>query len=167
MAYAYEEHLGHYRHKPTLKYIKGKITPEHKNFDTWKRAALIADQVGVSYAVYIEAQFYWFDQWFNRPPKPWELSGLKSKFPAPERVRAFLKLSNPVKVQSVSQRSARIEPKHLDKINLARLAEVCRVWGLSEEEAMMRFARPGAGYFDIPWLRKHPVYKRLKKQKKL
>lgn len=170
MAYVYEEMLGIYLHKPTLKYIKGKVDPNHRSYGHFARAVDIAQDCGADFCDYVQAQFYWFDKWFNRAPKPWELAGVKTKFPAPNRYREYLKLRAsqhvPTHVKSVARR-AKIDPKKLDKINESRLAELQRNWGISEEEAFIRFARPGVGYFDVAWLRKHPTYQRLRREKKL
>lgn len=170
MAYAYEEELGSYLHRPALRFIKGKVDSTLKTYKHFQKAVELADQLSVDYPTYLQAQFYWFDKWFRRAPKPWELIGQRTKFPAPERVKEFLRLRSleeaPQKVYSIS-RTAKIDPKKLDKINEQRLTELSSSWGLSEEEVLLRFARTGVGYFDLEWLRKNPTYKSLKRQKKL
>jgi hypothetical protein len=127
----------------------------------------MADQIGVEYPIFIQAQFYFFDKWFNRPPKTFELCSTQSKFPAEIRVREYLKLQQvqklPVMVQCVA-RTIKVDLDKIDKINQSRLEELCRVWKLSEEEVLRRFARPGVGYFDLQWLKHQPTYLRLRAQ---
>lgn len=171
MAYAYEEALAAYCHAPGLKYLKGSsVTSVKGAYQKFKLAAEVADQCKADYTSFVQAQFYWFDKWFKRAPKVWELSGKSTKFPAPNRYLEYLKIKSsqhvPEKVQSVSRR-AQISPQKLDKINEMRLAELQRSWGIDEEEVFIRFARPGIGYFDAAWLRKHPTYRRLRQEQKL
>ena len=170
MAYAYEAVLGEYVHNHRLRFIKGSISPEHRSFAQFKRAVLIADQIGVSYETYVRAQFYWFDKWFNRAPHPYELSGLKSKFPAPERVRKYLQLVNEGQTKGIVTcigKRVQIDAKELDKANDQRLDQLMLAWGLDEEGVLLRFARSGVGYFDHEWLKKNPTWQRLRQEKKL
>jgi len=171
VAYAYEEVLATYHHNPSLKFIKGPTVEAGTAYQNLREVAKIADQCGADYASYIQAQFYWFDKWFKRAPRTWELVS-KAKFPALERYLEYIKIKSsqsvPAKVQSVSiSGRARIDTEQLDKINETRLIELQLNWNIDEEEAFLRFARPGVGYFDAVWLRKHPTYKRLRQEKKL
>jgi hypothetical protein len=90
MALAYEEILGIYLGRPALNYLKSSFDAKSKNFDLWLRAALHAEQLLVNYETYVKAQFWCFDQWFSRAPKPYELSSYKTKIPSNERVRLYL-----------------------------------------------------------------------------
>jgi len=167
MLYAYEDMLGTYWHKPALRIIKGRIEDHPRGYQALVEATWIADRLGVEYPIFIQAQFYWFDKWFNRAVRLRELCSVGSKFPAEMRVREYLKLQQvqklPVRVQCIS-RTIKVDLNQIDKINQARLEELCRVWKLSEEEVLRRFARPGVGYFDLGWLKHQPIYLRLKAQ---
>jgi len=170
MAYTYETALGEYLHRPTLRFVKGAISTEYKSFEQFKRAALIADQLGCGYEVYVKAQFYWFDQWFKRAPKPYELSGLKTKFPAPERVREYMKLLNAGQVREVIRhisKRVKIDEKELMKANDQKLQQLMSAWHSSEEQILLKFARPGVAYFDHAWLKKNRTWLRLRKEGRL
>ena len=170
MVYVYEEALIAYQHNErNYKSTEGLIKVK-RSYNLFKQAVKVADQCGADYVSYIQAQFYWFDKWFKRAPKAWELAGKTTKFPAPNRYLEYLKIKSsshvPEKVQSISRRAS-ISPQKLDKSNEVRLAELQRSWGIDDEEAFIRFARPGIGYFDAAWLRKHPTYRRLRQEQKL
>jgi hypothetical protein len=168
LAYAYEAALGAYLHKPTLKVFKNGVSPAHRGYEGLKRAALLADQAGVSYETYVQAQFYWFDKWFRRAPRIYELSGLKGSFPAPERLRKYMLLMNrgsvPTKLIVGYAQRCKVDLQELDKINAAKLTQLMNAWGLSETEVLLKFARPGIEYFDLQWLKRHPTYQKLKQQ---
>jgi hypothetical protein len=171
MAYAYEEALGHYLHRPALRYIKTTDPKKNRAFVYFQKAAVIADRLDMDYEDYIQAQFYWFDQWFRRHPKVYELASLRSKFPAIDRAIAYQRLIRDEdhprrKVQSLSRRVIASDDQ-LDKINTERLNRLISSWQLTEEEVLLRFSAADVGYFDVQWLRKHPVYQRLQKQHKL
>lgn len=172
MTYTYEMILGEYSHHPALKFVKGMVSPENnpRAFGQFKRAALIADQIDVDYETYLRAQFYWFDKWFNRAPKPYELSSLKSKFPAPERVRKYLQLLAEGKARKVVTcigKRVQIDSKEIDKCNDRKMSQLMQQWGLPEEIVLLRFARPGIGYFDQSWLRKNKIWIRLRQEGRL
>jgi hypothetical protein len=170
MIFTYETILGEYCYEPTLKFTKGTISPEHRSFGQFKRAALIADQLEVSYEVFVRAQFYWFNKWFNRFPKPYELSGLKSKFPTPKRVKEYVKMVNNGSISGIVTGVGtrfQLDENEIDKYNEKMFNQLMQAWSLTEEEVMLRFARTGVGYFDYNWLKKNLVYKRLKAERKL
>ena len=54
MVLAYEEVLSDYLHKPTLKYLKGPLDPNHKAVISFKKAIKIAKKLRESYYSHIE-----------------------------------------------------------------------------------------------------------------
>jgi len=163
MGYAYEEMLGKYLHKPTMHYFNQKNVTKGQYSRTniiLLKAANIADKHSVTYPVYIRSQFYWFDLWFHRAPRIYEISGHSGKFPAEKRLTEFLKLEQENKVNksitSVVMPRSPVSEEVLDKINRQRLNQLCKVYQLTEEEALKQFAP--VGLFDLAWLKTQPGY---------
>jgi hypothetical protein len=141
-----------------------------KSYGDFLRAALQADQLGVSYELYVKAQFYWFDQWFSRAPKSYELASFKTKCNSLERVRLYEKeisAGNARATRSIFGRE-RLQPKLSDAVRLSAsertLRTLMRNHKASEEEVLRVFAKGAqAGvYFDRKWLQLNPTYQRLK-----
>lgn len=163
MGYAYEEMLGRYSHKPAMHYFNKKDVTKGQYSRTniiLLKAANIADRNSVTYPVYIRSQFYWFDLWFHRAPKIYEISGQSGKFPAEKRLIEFLKLEQENKVNksitSVVMPRSPVSEEVLDKINRQRLNQLCKVYHLTEEEALKQFAP--VGLFDPAWLKTQPGF---------
>lgn len=160
MGYAYEAALANYRHRPAMQYFKlGEDGFRNRTITFLFKAAVLADAAEASYKEWVEAQFYWFHKWFKRPPKVQELSGQSGKFPAPKRYKDYLKLQRRGKVTSDVLPRIPVEREELDKINQERLQQLCTAWGRSEEEIMSQFAL--SGIFDMAWLKRNPIFKRL------
>jgi hypothetical protein len=159
LALAYEDQLGVYRNQPTLKYLKGIVRPGDRSYDVWLRAAIQADQLGVSYKFYVKAQFYWFDEWFSRAPKPYEMASFKTKLNSKERVRLY--------EQEISKGQANPDRKVLGRVRTApkisqsvrftqsarQLASLMKNYEATEEEILKVFAKgkQAALYFDRGW----------------
>jgi len=166
MGYAYEAMLGKYLHKPALRYFtqfdSRGLEPRTKA--SLLRAARLADKCGVDYPVFVRSQFYWFDLWFHKPPKIYELSGARGKFPAERRLIEYLQLDKLGKINKeissvvVPQQKDFISEQALDKINKSRLNQLCSTYQLTEEQVFAQFA--SAGLFDVEWLRRQPGYQR-------
>lgn len=157
MGYAYEAMLGLYLHRPALKYFVRDKKSAKVTTTFFLKAAKLADQLRVDYAVYVRAQFYWFDMWFHRSPRVFELSGESGRFPASRRVTEYQKLKREGKVNK--DISSPVMPKKpadnidlevLDKINRQRLNQLCDVHGLTEGECLDTYGP--AGLFDLRWL---------------
>jgi hypothetical protein len=163
MGYAYEAVLGHYRHRPAMQYFKlGEDGFRNRTITFLFKAAVMADEAEAAYREWVESQFYWFHKWFKRPPKVQELSGQSGKFPAPKRYQDYLKLKAKGKVPLATSDKLPVEwsdRSMLDKINQERLQQLCSAWGRSEGEIMEQFAL--SGIFDMDWLKRHPIFKRL------
>lgn len=167
MAYAYEQVLGEYTHRPALKFIKN-WDPEHINAKYFGQAAKIADQLEAPYLDFVWAQFYWFHRWFGREAKPYELrsgrrGGAGSSVTAQDRYTRWVKLtrgSSDVGRVYSSQIPAMVCSKKLDTLNQKRLTRIMTKWEVDEEEAIARF-HP---LFDENWLKKNPTYRRLRKE---
>jgi len=173
MGFAFEEALGRYRHRPALSYFKlGEEGFKNRTITFLFKAALLADEAGASYKDWVEAQFYWFHKWFKRPPKVQELSGQSGKHPAPKRYTDYIKLRGRSKA---SFPTSDILPKEaewtwgdkdtIDQINQGRLQDLCSAWGRSPEEIIAQFAL--SGIFDATWLKKNPIFQKLKQEGRL
>ena len=79
VALAYEEQLGVYLGKPALKFLGNNPRAKNRNEDCWIRAAQHAESLLVSYETYVRAQFWSFDKWFSRHPKPYEIASHRTK----------------------------------------------------------------------------------------
>jgi hypothetical protein len=166
MGYAYEEMLGRYLHKPAIRYFSGskKIPPgqyARTNIVLFK-AVLLADRHNVDYSFYIRSQFYFFDLWFKRAPKIYEIAGQSGKFPAEKRLLEYLALERSGKINKsissvvVPTKKNVLTPQILDKINRERLDRLCEVYNLTEAEVLAQFAP--VGLFDLAWLRRQPGF---------
>jgi hypothetical protein len=116
----------------------------------------------VDYVEYIWSQFYWFDKWFSRHPKIFEIGSIKTKFPAEKRLTEYLSLlkdGETIRCNSVVVPSTKLAKGAVAKINQDRLSQLEKAWGLSEEEVLAKFG--SSGFFDAKWINSHPVYKQL------
>lgn len=164
MGYAYEEMLGRYLHKPTIRYFSKEISGAQyaRTNITFFKAVLLADKHCVEYPIYVRSQFYWFDLWFHRAPKVYELAGQSGKFPAEKRLLEYLELEKLGKInKSISSvviptKKNVMTKEILDKVNRSRLDQLCKVYHLTEAEALAQFAP--VGLFDLEWLRRQPGY---------
>ena len=176
MALAYEAQLRTYQSKPFLRFLTGGIVqPGHKRYQQWCQAADQADELDVAYEFYVKAQFYWFDKWFSRAPKPHELRSSKTQYNAKERVRLY--------AQEIAKGAALPERKVLSRVRTAprvsravrfntsanQMATLMKNHGATEEEILKVFAKGADAllYFDRDWLRQNQTYQRLKKAKEL
>lgn len=155
LAAYYAKDLRVYLHDPGRKWF----CPANPQTQAMMRKMIeLADTLGISLEVYVQAQFYWFDKWFNRAPKIHELYQINTKFPTPKRITEYLALKSkdqvPSQVQCVA-RTFKADQVQVDQVNQRRLEEVCRAWKLTEDEALERFGAPGFGYFDLDWLKRH------------
>ena len=154
------------------------IGPGNREYTCLLKAAANAEALGVTYDVYVKAQFYWFDKWFNREPRVWELvssDDADHKMPATERVRAYLReiAKGTVDPQRNIYGHARTSPKipvavllqHGDR-TLKRLMEVHNA---TEEQILLTFAKGSSAqhYFDRSWLKQNETYQRLRKENRL
>jgi hypothetical protein len=171
MATAYEEALGQYQSNPTLHFIKhDMMQPGHKMHEVWVRAVQLADQLGVSYTEYVRAQFWAFDQWFSRAPKPYELASYKTKVPAQERVRLYMEALAKGELEADKKiiNKVRSAPKVTRSVKFSfserQMQQFMKNYGASEEQILKTFAKGKQAnlYFDREWLLQNPTYQRLK-----
>jgi hypothetical protein len=184
IALAYEDCLGVYLHKPTLKYIIGRVNSASPNFKKWLAAADEASSLGVEFSWYVKAQFWWFDKAFSRAPKPYEISGGKGIVPAQERFQQFQDAVAAGELNPSANIVGRVVAT-LDttsKVGRSRMATVraseavrfqnserallgfMKNYNATDEWVFKNFAKGpmAAQYFDLQWLRKHPTYLRLR-----
>jgi len=191
LAVAYEQLLGVYQYNPTLKYLKGVVSETSTNFRHWLAAADIADSVGIGYPQFVKSQFWWFDKNFRRAPKPHQLSG-KGVVSAAIRTQLYFDAVTSGEIAAekniVGNSHGTVDdiprfgvsgkrlahktlvPKAVRFSNSERaLRTFMKNYNTTAEEVFLRFAvgEYAAQYFDLQWLRQHPVYKQLKTDKKL
>jgi hypothetical protein len=164
MGYAFEAELGYYLHKPTLQYFSklGANGFTKSTLTMLSRAVTLAEKYNVDYQTYMKAQFYWFHKWFRRPPRLFEITGGKGKYPAERRLREYIELKPSEEVSSMVMPTTGIEKETLDKINEKRLEQLSEIWDKTEEEVLRLFSE----VFDPAWLKRNPVYQKLQAQKK-
>jgi len=158
IGFAYEKILGEYLHQPTLKYFtkigERGITP--RTMALLRKAATIAEKHNIDPETYVRAQFFWFHQWFRRPPKINNLCGTEGKFPATRRVSEYLKLHKGKQVYSFELPALHeMDAEKLDRINRQRLKQLAETWDKPHNEILRIFAP--AGVFDAEWLKKQPM----------
>ena len=162
MAYAYEQVLGEYSLRPALKFIK-TWNPDHINSKYFRKAAEIADEIGADYEQFVWAQFYFMHKWFGRETKPYELRSTKGQLSACERHADYKKMLEAgeidAKVYASTMPVSRTDLKKIAEHNEKRLKRIMGKWNVDEEEAIRKF-HP---IFDLQWLKKNTIYRRLKK----
>lgn len=180
VAVAYEELLGVYLGKPTLRYLKGRVAPGQPNFSNWARAAAVADELGLEYAMFVRAQFWAFDAWYNRAPKPQELGSRTSAQSSAERARQFLdavaagtvdanknilgKQREIVDTTTPRGRAAVKVPQSTKfQHSEHQLRTLMKNFEADEEQVLRTFAKGATAsvYFDRQWLQQNPTYQRL------
>lgn len=170
MAVAYEKALGEYKNHKTLNFLKSLTVTEakqHRNYNIFVRAVKFADELNVDYTTYVKAQFYYFDKHFNKAPKVRHIASYKTKVPAKERVRLFLKEKNSLKEKKVVGpviRAPKIPDSVKDRYSDKQLKEFMKNYSLTEKEVFIRFAKGSNAYlyFDRGWLLKNETYQKLK-----
>lgn len=170
MAAAYGRKLAEYKDSPYSKYLKdGKLYSDSRNYRSFVNASIIGRLVEMDPADYIESQFYWFHKWFRRPPKPYELCGMSSKHPAPERATKWKKLVEQGKItergRAVSSSMEVHIPAHTYvKHGRRLLQDLMQVRKMTEEEVLLLFGDPSLGYFPVQYLKTNRTWKRLKSE---
>ena len=165
MAQAYEIKLREYTKNPYLKYLKGLFTEDRRSYQSFLRAAKLAEELGMEPKQFIEAQFYHFHEWFGREPSPHNLSGGKGEKNARWRALAYRdevglnhkdRLERVVSIGSVEKTTRKQRADHS-----AVLLQDLLSTGMTEEEIFLEYAQPGMNNFSQGWLNKQPTYRRL------
>lgn len=180
VAVAYEELLGVYVCKPTLRYLKGRVAAGQPNFANWVRAAEVADELGMDYVTFVRAQFWAFDAWYHRAPKPQELGSRTSAQSSAERARQFLDAV----ASGIVSASANILGKQREIVDTTtargraavkvpqstkfqhsehQLRTLMKNFEADEEQVLRTFAKGATAsvYFDRGWLQQNSTYQRL------
>ncbi len=161
----YRKMLGSYYHKPEKhnKIHFNSITKKHRGYKQYLKASKLAEKRDINYETYLTAQFYWFDKWFNRAPRSYEISGGSGIFPAALRVEKYLDLfpnkDNPT-IKSVAI-PVKMSAESLDEVNNKTLRSLKQVWNMNEAEIYVNFAVGVESAFNFSWLKSRPVYQRL------
>lgn len=180
VAVAYEELLGVYLGKPTLRYLKGRVAPGQPNYANWARAASVADELGMDYATFVRSQFWAFDAWYNRPPKPQELGSRGGAQSSGERARQYLEaiaagtvtaggniLGKQRQIVDTTTSRGRAAVKVDSSVKFRhseqQLRALMRNYDVDEEQALRTFAKGATAYvyFDRDWLKQNQTYQRL------
>lgn len=166
IGFAYERILGEYQHQPALRFFTkiGEQGIKPTTMAHLKKAAQIAKEHSVDAETYVRSQFYWFHKWYRHAPKIREMISTKTKCCAVWRLTEYLKVEGK-KVFSRAMPSEQVSREKLDKINQLRLEQMANSWDKSHEEIIQLFA--ASGVFDLSWLKRNVVYKRLVESGKL
>jgi hypothetical protein len=123
----------------------------------------ISRKMNVSFKTYIQAQIYFYHQWFSRYPRLGELMGYQGTCNCEWRVTEFLKLSgqdqNKPSPRSPVVPRKKLKTKDLAEINETRVTELAKAWNLDRDEVFKNFGF--SGMFDRNWLQKQPEYKKF------
>jgi hypothetical protein len=185
IAKLYEEKLAIYCRKPVLRFVKHLNTQDET---IWLRAALLADQLQMSYELFIKAQFHYFDKWFSKSPRPYEIATSQTgKTDALERARMYLnevsagtinpnsevlnKSNTPFKVTYDKNQNKKVhfETEQISKsIRFTQsdfqLRSLMKNYQTTDEAVLRVFAKGAQAslYFDREWLEENQTYQRLK-----
>jgi len=176
MSQTYNVHLRWYRNSWKVPNSTVLLSPGNQQYTCFLRAAELADELGVSCETFVRAQFFWFDRWFLREPRIWELIGVTpSRFNAIERVRAYQAeiAAGAVDPEAPIVGQTRAAPEVSLAVRYAfserTLKRLMTVHQKSEEEILRIFAKgdQAQAYFDTKWLRQNKTYQRLKNANEL
>lgn len=166
MAQAYEMVVAEYLQNPFFRAFKNTLYKGQlkKQFQTvLLKACDIADEHSVDYALYIEAQLYWFDKWFSRYPKVYEIGTRNKGRDACWRLTQYLSIK---KIRGITQKpvtnkipAERLPKHHLNAYNQKTLEQLKKAWNFSDEQVLKEFGH--AGIFTKSWLQAQPSYKHL------
>lgn len=171
MSCTYTAHVRQYRTDTWQTPSVLQISPGTSQYTCFLKAADLADRLQVTYEVFVKAQFFWFDRWFLRTPKIWELlNSEQGKFSAEERVRRYLE---EISAGAVDERKAVVGPvRGSPKVSAETKALYCekslkrlmQVHNATEEQILLAFAKGENAqfYFDLHWLKQNPTYLQLK-----
>jgi hypothetical protein len=168
MLNCYRKMLNEYYHKPIKFQIQlGKINKKHRGYNHYLKAVKLAEARKLDYETYLKGQFYWFDLWFNRAPKTFEIGGGSGTFPAALRIERYLDLLKDGKdlvIKSVAIPVDNMKPAEIDKINKKQLEILQRNWEMDERDIYLHFAVGIESAFNFEWLKTRPVYLDLIKE---
>lgn len=175
IATIYEELLSKYAHKE-IRFLKSSPC-QGPSSGIWRRAITLADELGVTYRFFVQANFYWMHKWFHAAPKPMQLATPKAAdrahkyrnlvdrglvdpndvihgvvFPSDNKLREPW-YKNPL--------TSKTENHNLKILELLMAAHP----GLDEEHIYQ--IPEFLNRFDTAWLNERPAYQKLKEQKKL
>ena len=166
MADAYEDAREEY-YSVCKKIFVNRLVPGARWYSTLQRAVESAQELDVTYEVYVRGLFYFADQWGNRAPKVQELADYKTKVTAKDRVTMYLSRSIPVgkKVVGVLQPAVVVPQEIKSRQSAKQLRMFMKNFGMTEEEVFKTYAsgKDAARYFDRKWLMSLPLYQQLVK----
>jgi hypothetical protein len=150
--------------------ISPKMRPGCREWTHCLQAARHAESLGVDYEMYVRAQFFWFDSWFLRAPRFWELTSVRGRYNALERVRAYQReiAAGRVDPTRTLVGRQRVQPKISMAVRIQQGDRALRALMAShkatEEQVLRTFASgtQGALYFDPCWLKQNATYRRLR-----
>jgi len=168
----FERQLRVYRDAPYVGVKAAHRQPGTKEFAKWERVTALVEQSGVGAAQYVKAHFFWFDRWFNRAPRSYELGQREGKCPSLERVRLYQHEVSQGAVQATRDVSGPVSrtstvPAEVKHANSERqLAQLMGAYDLDAESVLRMFSDNGdaSAYFDRGWLRAHPVWQKIKQE---
>jgi hypothetical protein len=144
-----------------------KLQPGTKSYNSFLQAAENAEFLGVDFALYIKAQFVFFNRAFGRAPAIWEIASRARRVAnSLERVKSYqrevangLREASAVVVGKVIP-APRITVGARFQQSQRTLTTLMRNYNKTEEEILLVFG-PGNSYFDKDWLKQNETYQRL------
>lgn len=170
MAQTFAMHSAMYKSTRHVGFSHSRLKPGDRMWAHALKAAQQAEEIGVDYDTYVRAQFYWFDQWFLKAPRFWEITSLKGRYNAVERVRAYQRevAAGKLDPKRVVTGRVRAAPKIPASVRLQQGARTLRALmathRASEEQILRSFASgpQAALYFDQAFLKQNPTFQRLR-----
>ena len=142
----------------------GKLKPGDRLWGQFRKAWLAWQSVRdeVTAAEYLEAQYYWFDRWFRRAPRTYQIGSAKAvqrvKMWLEERARGGAR----GRATPVVRRAKPVSQGEVDRHERRMLAGMVERWERSEREILLAFGGPDARVFNQRFLESLPAWRELR-----
>ena len=162
MALTYEKALSNYVRNPTLKYLKGLVKRDTREYGIWLKCVENAKELGVDYETYIRAQFYYFDKWRQCPPKAQECCSRKSERNSIYRVVAYLSEEPNNKSTVLGPTKSYFVPDRVKAEDSSwQMRAMMQNFKTDEKGVFLHFGKQSVLYFDKEWLKNNNIYNSL------
>ena len=167
MAIAYERKLREYSGNSHVRYLKeGRLEKNSTNYQAFVRSSKLCQEVGCTQKEFVEAQFYWFHEWFRRGARPYELCAMNNNFNSIKRAKTYLEIK---RKKGLTARNEVVRNGMTVKVPVSTyvrygeklMEDLIRLHKISEEEILRKFGRPDLGYFDLRYLETNPTWIQL------
>lgn len=155
LARSYYSRVNDFNHQTNK--ILPTIEKTHPNYRVFEKALKLAEELRVTAALYLDAQFYFFQSWFRRCPHVFELVGPKSQV----RVVRYLRLEDKQKQDKGALPAPSINLESKFRTSERQLKTFMKNYSMTEEQVLKMFAQ-GHDFFDSEWLKDNETYQKLK-----